>query len=139
MINAHDTYKSAAIQTADRGKLVVMVYDHCIQWCDRAIEAESNLEARTRAVTRAQDGLAELTCALDMENGGEFAKQMWRLYDYMTWALQQSILKRDAAGIGNVRGMLADLRGAWQIAAENVRKTQPSVLSGQARPLALMG
>lgn len=139
MTNGHDTYRTASIQTADRGKLVVMVYDHCIQWCDRALEAETNLEARTKAVSRVQDGLAELTCALDMDNGGEIAKQLWRLYDYMAWALQQSLLNRTAKNIEDVRSMLAELRGAWQIAAETVRKTQPSVVAGQARSLALMG
>ena len=50
MNNAHESYRNAAIQTADRGKLVVMVYDHCIHWCDRALEASSDLGA-TRAQT----------------------------------------------------------------------------------------
>lgn len=139
MINAHETYRNAAIQTADRGKLVVMVYDHCIQWCDRALEAAGNVESRTKALTKVQDGLAELTCALDMEQGGDIAKQLWRLYDFMTWKLHECLVKRLDDGIVDVRGMLAELRGAWQVAAENVRKTQPSVVAGQARSFALRG
>lgn len=139
MNNAHESYRNAAIQTADRGKLVVMVYDHCIQWCDRALEAASDLEARTKALTKVQDGIAELTCALDMEQGGDIAKQLWRLYDFMTWKLHESLVKRMDDGIVAVRAMLADLRGAWQVAAENVRKTQPSAVAGQARSFALVG
>jgi len=138
-MNAHDTYRTASIQTADRGKLVVMVYDHCIQWCDRALEAQTNLEARTKAVSRIQDGIAELTCALDMEKGGDIAKQLWRLYDYMTWTLHQCIVQKASDGIERVRAMLAELRTAWQSAAEDIRRTQPSAVSGQARSFALMG
>lgn len=139
MQNAHETYRNAAIQTADRGKLVVMVYDHCIQWCDRALEASGNIEARTKALTKVQDGLAELTCALDMENGGEIAKSLWRLYDFMAWTLHDCLVRKLDEGVVFVRGLLADLRGAWQTAAENVRKTQPSAVSGQARSFALVG
>ncbi|MCB9497323.1 MAG: flagellar export chaperone FliS [Fibrobacteria bacterium] len=139
MLNPHQTYRTASIQTADRGKLVVMVYDHCIQWCDRALEASSNIEARTKALTRVQDGLAELTCALDMENGGEIAKQLWQLYDFMTWKLHESLIQKMDEGINVVRTMLSELRGAWQVAAETVRKTQPSVVAGQAHSFALRG
>lgn len=139
MNNPLANYKASAIQTADRGKLVVMVYDYCIQWCDRALEAEGNLEAKTKAITKVQDGITELTCALDMEKGGDIAKNLWRLYDFMNWTLQQCVLGRGQQGIEKVRGMLADLRGAWVQAADEVRRTQPSAVSGQARPLALVG
>lgn len=133
------TYRTSAIQTADRGKLVVMVYDHCLQWCDRALEAGAGVEARTRAISKVQDGITELTCALDMDRGGEVAKNLWRLYDFMNWTLQQSIVNRRADGLETVRGMLSDLRGAWVQAADEVRRTQPSVVSGQAHSLALVG
>jgi len=139
MNNAHTIYRTAAIQTSDRGKLVVMVYDHCIQWCDRALDAESNIEVRAKAITRVQDGITELTCALDMEKGGEIAKNLWKLYDFMNWTLQQCILQKGKVGIETVRSMLADLRSAWQHAADEARRTQPSVVAGQAHSLAIVG
>lgn len=139
MNNPLATYRTSAIQTADRGKLVVMVYDHCIQWCDRALEAGESVEARTKAISKVQDGITELTCALDMDKGGDIAKNLWRLYDYMNWTLQQSIVNRRQQNVEAVRGMLTDLRGAWVQAADEVRRTQPSVVSGQAHSLALVG
>lgn len=136
---AHNSYKNAAINTADRGKLVVMVYDHCIQWCDHAMEAAADLESRRKAIDKAQSGLTELICALDMERGGDLARNLWRLYDYMTWTLTQSLVHRSDKGIQDVRHLLSELRSAWQIASEDVRRHQPDLVAGQPRSFALLG
>ena len=136
---AHNSYKNAAINTADRGKLVVMVYDHCIQWCDHALEAGSNLETRRKAIDKSQAGLTELICALDMERGGDIARNLWRLYDFMAWTLTQSLVNRSDKGIKEVRHLLSELRSAWQVASEDVRRTQPDLVAGQPRSLALLG
>jgi flagellar secretion chaperone FliS len=136
---AHSNYKNAAIQTADRGKLVVMVYDHCIQWCDHALEARSDLESRRMAVDKAQSGLTELICALDMERGGDIAHNLWRLYDFMTWTLTQCLVNRSDKGIEDVRRLLSELRSAWQIATDDIRRTQPDLVAGQPRSFALIG
>jgi len=136
--SAHTSYQTASIATADRGKLVVMVYDHCIQWCDRALEAPG-IEGRAKAVQRVQAGLTELTCALDLERGGEIAKNLWRLYEFMGWALTEAIQKRVDQGIKDVRRLLNELRSAWQVAAEEVRRNQPELVTGQSRSMALVG
>ncbi|MBK9577308.1 MAG: flagellar protein FliS [Fibrobacterota bacterium] len=137
--NVHDTYRSTAIQTADRGKLVVMVYDYCIQWCEKALEANGKIEIRAHAIGKAQAGITELTCALDFDAGGDIAKNLWRLYDFMGWALTESVMNRSDKGIRDVLRMLTDLRSAWHTAAEEVRKNQPELVSGQKKSFALVG
>jgi len=57
----------------------------------------------------------------------------------MGWTLSQALVRRIDQGIKDVRRMLSDLRSAWQIAAVEVRRNQPSLVSGQSRPLALVG
>ena len=136
--SAHASYQTASVATADRGKLVVMVYDHCIQWCDRAVEA-TEIEGRSRAISRVQAGLTELTCALDLERGGDIARNLWRLYDFMSWTLSQCLVRKVDAGIKDVRKLLSELRSAWQVAAEEVRRKQPELVSGQSRSFALVG
>jgi flagellar protein FliS len=136
--SAHSSYQAASVATADRGKLVVMVYDHCIQWCDRALDA-TEIEGRAKAVQRVQAGLTELICALDMEHGGEIARNLWRLYDFMGWALTESLVRKVDKGIQDVRRMLSDLRSAWQTAVEELRRNQPEVVTGQPRSFALVG
>jgi flagellar protein FliS len=116
-----------------------MVYDFCLQWCDRALEASQQIEVRTRAITKIQDGIMELTCALDMDRGGDIARNLWRLYDYMGWRLQSALRERSDAGIQEVRRLMSDLRSAWAVAAEEIRRTQPSLVTGTAHGMALVG
>jgi len=35
--------------------------------------------------------------------------------------------------------MLSELRAAWQMAADEVRRSQPDLVAGQGKPMALFG
>jgi len=139
MSNPIQTYRNTSIQTADRGKLVVMVYDYCINWCDKAVESENahDVAGKLSAISKVQSGITELTCALDMEKGGDIARNLWRIYDFMMWYLSQAMRSGQIDKVDKVRALLDDLRSAWVIAAENVRKSDASILSGAPRGLAI--
>jgi flagellar secretion chaperone FliS len=134
MSNAHQSYKTAAITTADRGKLVIMIYDHCIKWTKKAEEelAAVHFEPMVRAVQRVQNGLTELMCALDMEKGGEIAKNLFRLYEFYSRHLTQAIKDRSVQCLRDVAGMMSMLREAWLVAIENVRREDHGSLSEKA-------
>src|SRR5689334_18913471 len=104
MSYAHKSYKTAAIATADRGKLVIMIYDHCIKWTRMAEEelTANNLEKMVKAVQRVQNGLTELMCALDMEKGGEIAQNLFRLYEFYSHHLTMAIKERSAKFLKDV-------------------------------------
>ncbi|MEO7424948.1 MAG: flagellar export chaperone FliS [Fibrobacteria bacterium] len=134
MSYAHQSYRTAAITTADRGKLVIMIYDHCIKWTKKAEEelAGVRFEPMVRAVQRVQNGLTELMCALDMEKGGEIAKNLFRLYEFYSRHLTQAIKDRSVQCLREVAGMMSMLREAWLVAIENVRREDHGSLSDKA-------
>ena len=131
MSYAHQSYKTANITTADRGKLVIMIYDHCIKWTKKADEelGTNNLEQMVRAVQRVQNGLTELMCSLDMEKGGDIAKNLFRLYEFYSRHLTMAIRNRSVQALRDVSGMMSVLREAWLVAIENVRRDSHSVLA----------
>lgn len=133
MSYAHQSYKNTNITTADRGKLVIMIYDHCIKWTKKAEEelTSSNLEHMVRAVQRVQNGLTELMCALDMERGGDIAKNLFRLYEFYSRHLTQAIKDRSAQCLRDVSAMMSMLREAWLVAIENVRREDHGALSNK--------
>ena len=133
MSYAHQSYKNANITTADRGKLVIMIYDHCIKWTKKAEEelTTNNLEMMVRAVQRVQNGLTELMCALDMDKGGEISKNLFRLYDFYSRHLTQAIKDRSAQCLREVAGMMSMLREAWLVAIENVRREDHGALANK--------
>ncbi len=120
----YQSYQTANISTADRGKLIVMIYDHCLKWCKlakEAMEAKKTAES-TKAIFKVQDGITELTCALDMEKGGEISKNLFGLYNFYNRHLSQAIQKSDAGPVAEVETMMRELREAWVQAIDMVRK-----------------
>jgi flagellar protein FliS len=131
MSYAHQSYKNANVTTADRGKLVIMIYDHCIKWTKKAEEEldSKNVEQMVRAVQRVQNGITELMCALDMERGGDIARNLFRLYEFYSRHLSQAIKDRSSQALREVAGMMSMLREAWLVAIENVRREDHAALS----------
>jgi len=136
----HKSYKSADVVTADRGKLVIMIYDHCIKWIRRAEEElkAGSLEKMAKAVQRAQAGITELMCALDMEKGGDISKNLFNLYDFYGKHLTLAIKDRSAQALADVLAMMSSLREAWVVAVENVRRDNRASLSTSASSLSLV-
>jgi flagellar secretion chaperone FliS len=134
MSYAYQSYKTSNIATADRGKLVIMIYDHCIKWTRKAEEEllAQNVEKMVSSIQRVQSGLTELMCALDMEKGGDIAKNLFRLYDFYSYHLTMSIKDRSAKYLQEVVAMMSTLREAWIIAIENVRKEDHNSLADKA-------
>jgi flagellar protein FliS len=126
--NNAKAYQNSEIQTADRGKLLLMVYDHCIKWCQKAIEAieANNIEARTKAIFKIQDGITELICSLDFDKGGEVATNLHQLYDFYNRHLSEANVQNSSKHVKEVHGMLSSLRSAWDECIQNVR-TRPSM------------
>jgi flagellar protein FliS len=135
MSYAHKSYRTANIATADRGKLVIMIYDHCIKWIRMADEAlkANDLEKMVKAVQKAQNGLTELMCALDMEKGGDIAQNLFKLYEFYSHHLTQAIKMRSRKLLEDVQAMMSSLREAWLVAIENVRREDHAVLSGNTQ------
>ena len=68
---------------------------------------------------RAQDIIQHLNCALNMDQGGEFACTMRRLYDYFYRRIHESNLQKKPAGVEEVIRHLTGLRDAWATMLQN--------------------
>ncbi len=113
------SYKSVAVTTATPGQLVLMLFDGAIRFLATAAHGFQLESIATRNeqihnnLVKAQKILRELQCSLDLKTGGEFAKTMFALYDFMLDQLQSANLTKDAAPIGTVERMLGEIRDAW--------------------------
>jgi flagellar protein FliS len=117
-------YRQASVETADRGRLIIMIYDHCIKWCGIAKEAleAKQLARKAEAAHKVQAGISELMTALDMQKGGEVAKNLWRLYDFYSYHIHQGNLKNISKNFSEVQEMMSQLRESWQHALNEVRQ-----------------
>jgi flagellar protein FliS len=123
MKNAYSTYKTANIDTADQGKLILIAYDVAIRNCRSALEIFNNkavTEERVKYLYKAQDAVTELMSSLRLD-AGDIAKNLYRLYDYMLWRIINSNTKNQPQYIEEVVKYLVELREAWVEAIAFVR------------------
>lgn len=117
MYNARK-YQETQVMTASPMQLVLMMYDECIQTLERAeaafaIEGPDRIPNINNHILHAEDIITELAVSLDMEKGGEIAKNLHRLYDFMIFYLSQANVKHLLTPVQEVRKMMLELREAW--------------------------
>jgi len=62
---------------------------------------------------RTQAIITELQATLNMEKGGEFSENLYRLYDFMQEHLNQANREKNLDKIKTVVGFMQDIRDAW--------------------------
>ena len=96
-------YQNTNIKTASQGKLVVLLYEAAVKNLKNAeslIDEEnkikpSNMEKFGKFLQKAQAIITELQVSLDMEKGGEIAKNLMSLYIYFNQELISVNIKHD--------------------------------------------
>lgn len=124
-------YRQTRVKTASPGKIIVMLYDEALRQIDDAVrllnEKTKQLDRVNNAVVKAQDIVTELMVSLDMEQGGEIANNLFRLYMFFNDRLMEGNVQKDTAPLKEVRGLMANLRDAWkQIETTAVGTAPPS-------------
>ena len=87
--HAQETYRINQIKTASREQLLLITYDIGIQACKMGEEAmgRGDVEETNEALQRAQSVVRELMVTLNVEVGGDVAKQLMNLYDFLYYEL----------------------------------------------------
>lgn len=117
--NPWQSYRQVATRTASPGQLVLMLYEGAIRFLEAAqagFRLEDPVEYNTTInnnILRAQDIIRELDFSLNVEQGGELAVQLRRLYDYFDRVLLDANLRKDPKGISEIIGRITVLRDAW--------------------------
>lgn len=115
MIRGVETYRRVTADTRSPVELVVMLYDGAIRFVGEAREAadRNDIVHRTRAVSRALAIVTELQNTLRLDDGGDVARELDRLYTYMTERLLDSNVKRDRKALDEVHRLLTTVREGW--------------------------
>ena len=113
---ANQAYGGAQVSTAPQKKLILMLYDGVIQnlkAAEAALEVK-NLQTAHQKILKGQLIIEELMVTLNFDEGGDIAKDLYKLYEYFHWSLVQANIKKEPAQIIEIRHYLEELRGSWQ-------------------------
>ncbi len=111
-------YRQTSVKTATQGRVIVMLYEEALRQIDNALEgirSESRqLDTINNAIIKAQSIVTELMVSLDMENGGEIARNLFRLYMFFNDRLMEGNVKKTESPLEEVKSLMGDLRDAWK-------------------------
>jgi flagellar protein FliS len=115
MPGALDSYRRTQVQSATPLELVAMLYDGALRFLDSARTAieQRNIAARRTALSRVFAIISELQSTLNLEQGGEIAASLDRLYDYANMRLLDAAMRNDVAAIEEVKTLFGTLRDGW--------------------------
>lgn len=117
-------YKQVAITTANRGEVLIMLYEAAIRHVKKASLAveKGDVKAKGEAISKAHDIINELMNTLNFEVGGQIALDLERLYNYMTGQLVKANIEGSKEILDSVVKVLDTLLSGWRGAVEQVNK-----------------
>ncbi len=124
-MNNVQKYQNVQVLTADRVRLVVMLYDGIIKFntiAQKAIE-EGNVESRNYNINRSLAIVTELCGCLDMERGGEIADNLFHLYQYGIEQLNNANMNNDSKPIDVFSRVISELKQGWEAISDNKVET----------------
>jgi len=113
--NYQNAYKKASVNTLDQNKLIIMLYDGAIKNANFAVQymKSGEIEKVHDSLIKTKNIVTELMATLNMEQGGEIAKNLKSLYSYMFSQLIEANMEKRTEPVMNVIDLLKELRGAW--------------------------
>ena len=113
-------YQTNNITTATPEKLMIMLFDGAVQFLQKAKSAieEKNLQERAKNIEAARKIIRELMRTIDLENGNDVSKSLFRLYNKMAMKLIKANVSRNIGLIDEVIEDIVNIRWGFQKAIE---------------------
>ena len=126
--NAYNAYQKTNISTASQGRLVVLLYEGAVKQLTTALTyieddghiLPGNIEKFSICIQKTQAIITELQVSLDMEKGGDIARNLMSLYLYFNEELVSANINHDRAKIEFILKMLNNLVDSWRQIANSV-------------------
>ena len=139
-------YRRMKIETASPEMLILMLYDGAIKNIKTAVannqgDENTNLEVFSNMLIKAQNIITELMVSLNFDIGGDIARNLFNIYEYVNYTLAQANINKSNENMDTIIQMLTDLRGTWkEVIQINKEKypngiPRPATASGEDTPL----
>lgn len=113
---ANNQYKNNQVMTAPKKKLLIMLFDGAIKnlkLAELSIEGKE-IEKTNTYLIKVQDIISELMLTLNFEVGGDIAKNLYQLYEYLYNRLIRANIDKDIEGVIEVKNFMEELRDTWE-------------------------
>ncbi len=126
--SAEQKYLETSIATASKEDLIVKIFDILVLASTQALEKlqhqRDDIEGIHKTLLRAQRALALLMGSLDMEIGGEIARNLFRVYEFWHHELVMANMQKDPARVERLLPNFIDYRQMWAQAISEFKAMQ---------------
>ena len=120
--NAYSAYQKTNISTASQGRLVVLLYEGAVKQLTTAsmlLEPGDKLQAKNiekfgTCIQKTQAIITELQVSLDMEKGGDIARNLMSLYVFFNEQLVDVSITHSQEKLNFVLNMMRQLTESWR-------------------------
>lgn len=122
--NALNAYKTNSVNHASKNNLLLMLVDGAVRFAKVSRQAmeEKDIKKCHENIVKTQNIFTELMVSLD-QTAGEWAVQMYKLYDFIKEKLVEANLKKDLKVMDEVLPLIEEVRDIWH-EADRVSKGQ---------------
>ena len=112
--NPCNSYKQNAVFMASKEQLLLMLVDGAVKYTKiaRAAILDKNTQKAHRELVRVQDIFTELMVTLD-QNAGQWAKDMYKVYDFVRYELSRANIRKDIQVIDSVLPVIEQIKDTW--------------------------
>ena len=121
MDNRFQVYKQNEVTTANRGKIVVMLFSGAITFLNKAKLAmeKADYENKGKYIIKAMNIIEELNISLDLEKGQEIAKNLKAIYLFLDRYLSQANIENNTDKIDRSIAIIDKLKTAFEEILKN--------------------
>lgn len=125
--NAYAAYQKTNVNTASQGRLVVLLYEGAVKHLKAALNLfgpddklkPGDIEQFGIHLQKTQAIITELQVSLDMDKGGDIARNLMSLYVYFNEELMDATISQNKSKIEFVLNKVDELAGAWRTIANS--------------------
>lgn len=119
-------YQKQSVNTASPLRLTIMLYDGALRFLElgKAGLLAKNLFEKNDNLQKSQKIVMELMNTLDVQKGGEMAKNLMSLYFFVVQQLMEANIEDDVEKLDVAAKILRDLRESWLDVEKMTKSTQ---------------
>lgn len=123
-------YQESNVNTADPKKIMIMLFDACIQFLQKAATAieEKKLAEKTNNINSAKQILREFMRTIDLEHGNDTSKHLYLFYNRKINILTKASINKDLEAVKETIKDLTDIKLAFEeairIVNQDISKTE---------------
>lgn len=113
--NAYNVYKNNSVNYASKEQLLLMLLDGAVKFSKMARQGilDKDIMKVHANIVKTEDIFIELMATLDLNLGGEWAKNVYNIYQFIVDNLAKANMKKDIKILDETIVLIEDIRNTW--------------------------